>query len=885
MKFIPLVKKYLSAILLIFLAILFFQACSTKKNTWTRRAYHNLTSHYNVYWNGNESLKTGINDLRKSAIDNYSEVLRVFNYGTESDASRLNSSMERAIEKGAIGVQKHSMVFNRREVVRWIDDSYLMMGKAHFYKHDYISARRTFEFVAQQYSYNDIVHTANLWVARTNIELEQYDKALGILEDLLIKRREGLVPAEVSHNLSLVLADYYIVRENYQAALPYLERSLKESNSKYLKTRAMYIIAQIHLLQDDKAEAIKYFSQVIRKNPPFDMAFESRINIALAYDKNTTDSKSIVKVLQKMLKGEKNKDYKDRIYYALAEIALENEEEELAMEYLALSVSSSTKNRQQQATSALMLADMHFSRNDYFPSQAYYDTAVSALTREYPGYDSIRNKSLVLNDLVDQLSTIQLQDSLLKLAYMDSTARLKIIDNIIKEIVEEERKRAAEEREMERNVMMSHQLGDRGFDTQQSREWYFYNPNTLSFGYTEFLRKWGRRKLEDNWRISDKHSMVFETIESVALDGTAGGAEGDSVVVYTEKDREYYLQDIPLTEEEQDLALYFIEEAINSAGYIYQERLMDYPRSIEQYLALNERFPESEHLLQSWYALYKMYGEQNDPSNAAIYKNKILDLYPNTDYAKVISDPDYFVKKAATAGESLLLYEQTFEAYKNEQYYRVLMNANRARNLYPDDVELLPNFDFLRAIAKGQLEVVDSMAMALNDLLLTYPKSDVAPVASAILRNMNQEFNMNLEIPVIEGDSLIEPKEEPSPYIYDINAAHMVIIIASNEKVKTDPLRIRISDFNTRNYKSAQLMVKSLVLNDENMLLTVGNFTNARAAQNYRNDIFISDYVFGGIDTADFKVFPISLTNYPVFYRLKEVEAYESFWKDKYESQ
>lgn len=879
-----LVKKYFFVAILAISAILLFEGCSTKKNTWTRRTYHNLTSRYNVYWNGTESLKTGITDLRKSVVDDYSQILRVFNYGTKSDANKLNASMERSLEKGAIGVQKHSMVFSGRERVRWIDDSYLMMGKAHFYKQDYISARRTFEFVSKQYNYSDITHTADLWLARTYIQLEQYEKALPMLEALQAKRRELTLPDEVLQDLSLVLADYHILRGNYENAMPHLERAVKETKNKHLRTRALFIIAQIHQKNDNGQEAIKYYAQVVKSNPPYDMAFEARINMARAYDSSKGDSRQIVKVLQKMLTDQKNEDYLDKIYFALAEIALEDKDEELAMEYLQKSVASSTTNKLQQAFSSLKLAAMLFEKSEYVPSQAYYDTAVSALPREYPGYDSILNKANILTDLVFSINTVQLQDSLLKLAYMDSTSRNAIIDGIIKKIIEEERKREEEEREMERNVMMANQFGDRGANLDQSKEWYFYNPNTLGFGYTEFLRKWGRRKLEDNWRVSDKQSLSFETIESVALDGKAeGAAEGDSAaVVYTEKDKGYYLQDIPLTEESQEAALFMIEEALNNVGYIYKERLEDYPRSEEAYAELLERFPQSEFRLQAWYALYKMLADQQKEGSASQYRQLILENYPNTDYARVLEDPEYFIKKAAIAGESIGFYEQTMDAYRNEEYFRVLLNANRARTLYANDVDLIPRFDFLRAIAKGRLEVIDSMAVALGDLVKTYPESDVAPLAASILRNMNKEFNMNIEIPEIPGDTAAEP-EPASPYIFENDAKHLVMIIASNDKVRTDPLRVRLSDFNERSFKSAQLMVKSLVLDEQRMLVTVGNFDNASQASDYQLAVTESEYVFGGIDAADFKVYPVSLTNYPVFYRIKDTSEYEKFWLKFYQ--
>jgi tetratricopeptide (TPR) repeat protein len=466
---------------------------------------------------------------------------------------------------------------------------------------------------------------------------------------------------------------------------------------------------------------------------------------------------------------------------------------------------------------------------------------------------------------------------------MDSTARMAIIDGIIKSLEEEDRKREQEEREMERNVMMSNQFVDRTANLNQSAEWYFYNPNTLSFGYTEFLRKWGRRKLEDNWRISDKQSISFETIDGVVTDGASGGgATEDSTANFTDRDRGYYLRDIPLTEEAKVEAIKEVEDAYNGLGYTYKERLGDFPRSIEAYAKLNERFPESEYRLQSWYAQFRMHEQMGNVDEAERFKRLILSEYPNSDYARVIEDPEYFIKKAQVASESTAFYEQTLEAYKNEEFFRVLLNANRAHTLYPDDVDLIPRFDFLRAVAKGRLETIDSMAVALEKLVKTYPTNPVAPTAAAILRNMNKEYNMNIDIPKIAGDTLAEKDEKESPYVFAEQSLHLVMIVASSEKVRTDPLKVRLSDFNTREYKSAQLMIKSLVLDDLRTLITVGNFETATAALDYRNALMGSDYVLGGISPTDFTTAPISLTNYPTFYRIKDLNEYETFWKKTY---
>ena len=192
-------------------SLLLLCSCSTKRNTLTRRAYHNLTSHYNVFWNGQYSLIEGDKQLKSNAKDDYSKVLRVYNYGSKNEAMTLNSQMDRALQKTSICVQKHSMKFNGKERVRWIDDAYLVMGKAHFYKQDYIPAKRTFDFVSTEYNYNDIALLSNLWLVKTYIQTEEYPKAIAMIEQLQSKMADKKkLPKELYRNFDLTVADYYI---------------------------------------------------------------------------------------------------------------------------------------------------------------------------------------------------------------------------------------------------------------------------------------------------------------------------------------------------------------------------------------------------------------------------------------------------------------------------------------------------------------------------------------------------------------------------------------------------------------------------------------------------------------------------------------------------
>ncbi len=407
-------------------------SCSTKKNKWNRRVWHNMTAHYNVWWNGNQSIQEGEKALRNAVKDDYTTTLPVFNYGTKEDALALNQYMDRAIEKDAICIQRHSMRFNNKEYVRWIDDAFIDMAKANFYKQDYVPARRTFEYASTQYRDSKDRFTATLWLAKTYIATKQFEKAESLLQSLLVANdNEEEMSRYARTNIDLVFADYYIALGKEDEAAKYLRSALLTSKDKYYKTRAMFILGQIYQNQGNKDKASEQFKNVIKKHPAYEMTFEAKMNLAKCYDSN--DTAVVMKMLRSMLKDTKNHDFKDRIYYAMADVSLSEGNEEEGVKYLRRSVASSTNNNIQKVKSSLEAADILFGNSDYILSQAYYDTAVMTMDRSYPHYDSLLNLSVMLTDLVSNLTEYETQDSLLRLSEMDTIQLYAVIDNIIEE--------------------------------------------------------------------------------------------------------------------------------------------------------------------------------------------------------------------------------------------------------------------------------------------------------------------------------------------------------------------------------------------------------------------------------------------------------------------
>lgn len=856
-------------------------SCSTKKNTFTRRAFHNLTSHYNTYWNGNEAYKQGLRELDNQIQTDYTKILPVVDYGTLQQVQSINSHLDRAIEKASKVVQKHSMFFQRKERVRRVPDSYMLIGKSYFYKQDYYNARQTFEFVAKQYERQPIRFDAQLWQARTAIKLKEFERSVTMLENLQSQVRRQDFPNDLSSEIPLVYAQHYMAQEDYQNAIPYLKKAAELSRDKNLSARMYYILGQIHQEDKDWSEASRYYARVIRQKPDYEMSFNARISMAQSFDANTGSSREIVAELDKLLKDSKNREYHDQIYYALAHVRLRENNDSAAIRLFRKSAASSVSNDFQKALSARKLAELYFEIPDYPDAYTYYDTTMQFLQLGHPDYSSLDNRTTILRDLVNHLNTIQLQDSLQMLAAMPEDERNKIIDDIIAEYKAEQEQIQQEEERMA--------MADRAFTPMPGRDpsrgmlqqvtgggWYFYNPQSISYGFSDFTRKWGRRKLEDNWRLSDKRSYGFDMAEAQTAEGdTLDTGEGGKAANDPLK-RETYLSNIPTTDEQMEMSNRLVSEAMYQVAYVFREGLGDYPRSAKAFEDFLNRFPEHEKELSALYHLYTLHTLENNKADADRYKNLIIEHYPDSEYAAILSDPDYYAKKKAVEQKAVSLYEDTYSAYKNEQHRMVVIYSDEAENSYPES-QLLPKFAYLRALAKGAMHNEDTLVNELRYFIASHPSSMLVSNAQGILSTFGIEG-------FVEEDSPDAPKkaEETSIYSFAPDGNHFFVLIVNHNSTNVDATRVRISDFNTNNYKLDNLSINAVLIDDDHQMISVSNFKGKDKAMAYYHAISSSDYVFPPQLRKESHFFAISSDNYPIFYRDKGIEDYLKFFEKHY---
>lgn len=836
-----------------------------------------------------DNLRTGLKDYENSIKDNYSLVLPVYNYGDRTSASKLAQYTDIAIKKASKAINKHSMVFNRKEYVNWIDDSYMLIGKSYFYKQDYPMARRTFEFIIKTYNDNEIKYEAMLWQARSNVQLGDFSRAEPMLDMLQSKINKGEAPGAYETDVNLEYAQLYLLQKNYTNAIPYLLRALELKPAAAIRTRCKFILGQIYQKNGELNEASRMYVDVIKKAPSYDMEFNAKINLAQCYDSKTGNRDYIIKKMMKMLKDEKNKEFQDQIYFALAHIAMKDSDTSTAIDYYKKSVSASRTNNYQKAISSLELADIFFERKNYKSAQSYYDSTMQFLPKDYPNYKELSKKTVTLTDLVTNLQVISQQDSLQKLASLTEDQRNKIIDGIIADLMAQEIKKRMEEMEKSENQSLFGQMekSESQSGVSSPGRWYFYNPATMSSGFSTFVRKWGRRKFEDNWFLTNKAVITFAN--EPALDDTSrmnipgGGRDQQKMTAKANdpKDRAFYLKDLPLTKEKLKVSDSLIIDAYYKAGFIYAEGLGDYGNAAETFEQLLERYPDNKFRIQSVYELYVLYKNLENQPRSDQYKNLILNNYPESDYARLLINPNFYQEISARKSEASVLYDETYKAFTNQQFYMVISNADIARSKYKSDTLYMPKFDYLRALAIGKIEVSDSLVVAMRQVIRDYPRSRVKPMAENLLAFLGGQGSVTGQ--TIPSDSVAAIDNSMKMYKFDPNALHFFVLIVDGNLVDVEALKVKLSDYNSKFHGLDNLMINSLMLDDKRQMVTINNFDNSDKALNYLIGIRDSKYIFTKLENSgDYYDFVISVENYPVLYRNKDISLYLRFFEKYY---
>ena len=899
-----LVNRTFKYSLFFFFVLLISFGCSTKKNTVISRFHHGLTTKYNILFNGTESYKEGIKKYERSYIDDYSQVLPVFIYGDKQLSDGIKSSMDRTIEKSTKSIRLHSITkkpeqskdamsekdkafYSKNEYNIFIDDSYLIMGKAFFYQTDYLSAIRIFNYIINQYDDIESKYMAYNWMVRANTELKDFREAHNILEFL---QTEIDYPEKLNYDLNLTFADYYLKQQKYDDAELYIAEALTLVKRKKQKIRLTYIYAQLKEKSNNLKEASELFKDVMKMNPPYEMTFNAKLKRAALYSGGA--KKDIKDDLLDMLKDDKNIEYHDQIYFALGEIENRNGDINEAIKYYLQSAGSSTSNTNQKGITYLTLANIFFDQTKYMESQAYFDSAVVSLEKDFPGYSELAQKNKYLSKLVNNLRTVSHQDSIQIVAKMPEKERMAFIQQIIQDLSKKEQE--------ERDLQKAQELEDMGGQIRSTRstnqlsesgKWYFYNQSAKSFGEPEFKRRWGTRTLEDNWRRRNKRILGFEQItESEFSDDIINPKEG-----LDNKKSEYYMIELPLTDSAMKISHKKIQNALFNVGEVYRNDLKDYPMALDAYNDLIDRYPEGEYKVAAYYSIYKVYLVQDEIDKAGVYKSMIIRNYPETKYAKVLIDPNYSKKFEQEETDKKNYYTTTLDLYRNGNFSEVINRCNYGINKYTGS-EYIPKYSYLKAISIGEIYGVTVLKPELEKIINEYKNDPVAEQSENLLAAIKEnelgnlkDINLTMKSDSVNKDDEIQRivtqktlEEIAKIYTYNQKSEHVLAVVIANE-ADINQLKFNIINFNLDFYIQETFEVENKEFNEFSTIVVIKQFKDAESGMEYFEKFKLEkERVFKDVKSSEYQFFSISNANLDNLIKEKMVRDYLLFYKMNY---
>ena len=860
-------------------------SCSTQKNAFLNRTYHSTTARFNGYFNAKELLDGSLKTFYSSKKDNFYEVLPVNLLPNEEEAKGMHSAIDTAIAKCSNVIKNHSMpntedmYYKDVEHNKWIDENWITVGRALYYKREYGKAIKNFRFVKRLFSKDPSFYVAKLWIAKIQIEQRSFADAklsLDELNSISLEQREksfkDFIPfmkdkSELDEDVPVIskklqfdiyksYADLAIKRKDYPQAIEGLHSAINKCPTPREKTRLHFILGQLYQKKNVLDSARLHYSKALKSSAPFEIAFNARLNRAIC-----GGGDKLSKDLKRMLKDAKNAQFKDQIYYALANLEINRGNTNLGKVYLTESAFYSNGNARQKAMSYEKLGDLSYNEKNYVSAQKYYDSCSRFIPEGYPNGDQIKNKAVKLSDLVTAIETVIFEDSVERIALMEENERERFLKETLKQIKKEEQKR----KEMEAAKLLALQEQNRANTTSTNKS-VFTNPKLREEGYDEFRKAWGPRDNEDHWRRSEK--IIFANNETAILDSASIDsllAEEVGIDSLTVDDLR---KDIPLTDSAFAVSELKLFEALYKSGVLYKEILNEKELAHIQFERVLEKNKRNLTDLSSAFQLYKL---NEVKGNKKLYADHILKYYPGSDAAKYLKDPDFYVKQKESEKEDEAAYIALVERYYNKEYQLVADSSNQII-LEDESNAYRAGYLLLNVFAMGQLtENKEELEPLINRVIEEKPGTEQAEIAQNLLDILKNGYSKNDSIN-FDPDYI---------YTYNDSEKHFIIVLLDIEEEEEDEdLKYAVTAFNAKKHRGRKFKVSSNLTVNKTPFILVKEFENIKSAQEY-----INSYKAGYEILDEFqnnKIYSIGRENLKILIETSNFEEYKSFFNDFY---
>lgn len=753
--------------------------CSTAKNTSRSRWWHAFNARYNTYYNGSLAYIDGSLEKETGNKDNYTEIIPLYTVGNKASRELGKANFDRAILKAEKAIKLHSIKrkpewnksrrktardiewLSRREYNPFLWKVWMLMGRSQFHEGDFDGAASTFSYMSRLYETQPAIYArARAWLAKCYVESDYLYDA----EDVIRNMQRDSIHWRAQKEWDYTFADYYIHTKEYDKAVPYLRRVIKHEMRRRQKAREWYLMGQLCQALGRNREAYKAYQHTIRLNPPYELEFNARIQQTEVLAEG--QSKKMIGKLRRMARSDNNKDYLDQVYYAIGNIYLAQNDTAHAISAYETGNAKATRSGIEKGVLLLKLGDLYWDKESYKDAQRCYGEAIGLLDKERPDYEQLSNRSKVLDELVPYTEAVHLQDSLQNLARMDEPERNAAIDRVIAALKKKEREeqRAKDEQTAQEALQNNQSRGDENNNniaknnpalrnnTQQSSAWYFYNPLAVQQGKQLFQRKWGKRENVDDWQRVNKTVVDGLNFDQSGVEEYTD-EQRDSMFAAQEKEdslkqisdsaqndphrREYYLAQIPFTEEQMAASNATLMDGLYHSGVIFKDKLDNLPLSEKALRRLSDHYPTYEHMDDVFYHLYLLYSRKGEPEVASQYLDSLKTKYPKSQWATLLSDPNYTQNAREGVHLEDSLYAATYEAFKADRFDEIESNARISENRFPLGANR-DKFIFIGALGKLNNGNGDACLKDLNTLVEKYPTSQLSPLAGMIINGVKE---------------------------------------------------------------------------------------------------------------------------------------------------
>lgn len=894
--------------------------CSTQKNTAKSRWWHSFNARYNTYYNGTLAYIDGSEEKEKGNKDNFTEILPLYTVGNKKSRELGKGNFDKAIEKSQKAIKLHSIKkrpewtkkrrktekdlewLNRKEYNAMLWKAWMLMGRSQFHQGAFDEAASTFAYMGRLYQTQPAIYgRARAWLAKCYIEQDWIYDA----EDVIRNMRRDSIHWSAQKEWDYTYADYFIHIGDYEQAIPYLRKVIKHEMRKKQKAREWYLMGQLENALGHREAAYKAYKRVGRLNPPYEVAFNAKI--AMTEVMAEGQWKKMISQLKRMARSDNNKEYLDQVYYAIGNIYLSQKDTLKAISAYETGNQKATRSGIEKGVLLLKLGDIYWELEKFSDAQRCYGEAIGLLDKERKDYEQLSQRSKILDELAPYTDAVHLQDSLQALAKMDEKERNEAIDRVIEALKkkEKEEKKLQAEANAQQVMQRNGAIGNRNntqnntptpqTGTQQNGKWYFYNPMAVQQGKQSFEKLWGKRENVDNWQRVNKTvvagvgseefpEMTQEQLDSIAkeeaiqdsLEQVKDSAQNDP------HKREYYLAQIPFTEEQLLASNLILEDGLFNSGVIFKDKLNNLPLSEKALRRLTDEYPDFENMDAVYYHLFLLYNRMNMPAIADGYIEKLKENFPESQWTGILSDP-YF-KENAIFGEHMedSLYAATYNAFKDNRYDEVKSNSRISEERFPLGANR-DKFLFINGLGKLNDGDGDGCLADMNTIVEKFPQSKLAEMAGMIVNGVKAgkqlyggKFDLGdvwsrRSVVLSDSDSINAKKLSP-----ERNIDFLFMVVYKPDSVNENQLLYELARYNFTSYmvRNFDITIEQDELGLHHM--QVSGFRNYDEALQYARELYQQANIVKRLGKS--RSIVISTENLPLLGKQFSYDDYDEFY-------